>query len=820
MLKIAAILVKLLENDEAILLPELHSKFCHLLRTQTSQYPAVSTGIVETPPTTTWLLSSLSMHFKSTLGVVCKHRKYGTLLYKRDGDLLKALSKALGNATGVAREAAAQLDLSAEISACNKKPDSDDDLAKVCLALNKKVHNQAKSMIQTYSDDPLLCAEFDPNKVLAILDPHLVKCMHILTAPVRSRHKLLDSDQDTTTSVKQLFCLATILYVTNSQCYMPLHYILTDAILCMGGSAELVRVLNRFGACVSLDTHNRISTRIVTISMFRGIQSQLTPRTLTVLSIDNIDLMQINAMVSALHAKRSWHGTSVQCVQPLPTSSILCDEEMTSPPSTPKQASSTSSPVVKHLDKRRRTLKEHAPSTVVVVPKETSVTMNVHDYADYLKPTISQFTIDNFLVLQEEEEQLNQLRNSLFRYFCLKEAKVPKLPGLASCVSGLLYRNEDVEESNVVYVDIVSLPADSKDTILQVLNKIYSKFVTELRNRWVIVVGDAKTFDILQDLKNEHGKQMEWMLPLPGDWHILFNYQKVLLKIYGDAGLLQIAKVSGHRAETLTSLAQASHFKRTHHFILQSFEAIMRVFLRLYLKNLEGKPEMAQIVSSFRSIVNDLATRLSKVKTLSDFETVVQEVDKTFSEKLSTFYGQYTHFIQGICLCQDTTRFWYDYITVNSLAYVALFVAIRNGDWLLRLAAIKLMAAVFHAFDRPIYQRIVPRHLADLLCFPPQVLHHLQKGAMSVRLTKSNGRAVALDEAHEMKINRDAKFAVIRPSEELMEQISNFLPFHAQCINNLKLHLGLEKEEASPVPKATFCDVIADQNITVMLDYN
>ena len=106
----------------------------------------------------------------------------------------------------------------------------------------------------------------------------------------------------------------------------------------------------------------------------------------------------------------------------------------------------------------------------------------------------------------------------------------------------------------------------------------------------MIVVGDAKTFDILQDLKNEHGKQMEWMLPLPGDWHILFNYQKVLFKIYGDAGLLQIAKASGHRAETLTSLAQASHFKRTHQFILQSFEAIMRAFIRLYLKDLESKP--------------------------------------------------------------------------------------------------------------------------------------------------------------------------------------------------------------------------------------
>ena len=163
-----------------------------------------STSIVDNPPTTTWLLSSIGIHFQSTSGVVCKHRKYGTLLYKKDGDLLKALSKALGNATGIVREAAAQLGLSAEKS--DKNTDSEDDLEKACLALNKKVHSQANLMIQTYNDDPLLCAEFDPNAVLSKLDPHLVKCMHILTAPVRGRHKLLDGEQDTT-----FFCLATIL---------------------------------------------------------------------------------------------------------------------------------------------------------------------------------------------------------------------------------------------------------------------------------------------------------------------------------------------------------------------------------------------------------------------------------------------------------------------------------------------------------------------------------------------------------------------------------------------------------------------------------
>ena len=60
---------------------------------------------------------------------------------------------------------------------------------------------------------------------------------------------------------------------------MPLHYILTDAIACMGGSAELVRVLNKFVACISLDTHNRISTQVVTMRILRGIQSQLIPHT-------------------------------------------------------------------------------------------------------------------------------------------------------------------------------------------------------------------------------------------------------------------------------------------------------------------------------------------------------------------------------------------------------------------------------------------------------------------------------------------------------------------------------------------------------------
>ena len=44
--------------------------------------------------------------------------------------------------------------------------------------------------------------------------------------------------------MKKLFCLSTLFFCTNSNCNLPLQYLLTDAIICHGGSSELVRMFN------------------------------------------------------------------------------------------------------------------------------------------------------------------------------------------------------------------------------------------------------------------------------------------------------------------------------------------------------------------------------------------------------------------------------------------------------------------------------------------------------------------------------------------------------------------------------------------------
>ena len=45
------------------------------------------------------------------------------------------------------------------------------------------------------------------------------------------------------------------------------------------------------------------------------------------------------------------------------------------------------------------------------------------------------------------------------------------------------------------------------------------------------------------------------------------------------------------------------------------------------------------------------------------------------------------------------------------------------------------MAPIFTAFDCPIYQQLIPRHLHDLATLPTHLLNHLEKGAFAVHLS-------------------------------------------------------------------------------------
>ena len=115
--------------------------------------------------------------------------------------------------------------------------------------------------------------------------------------------------------VAYLVCVVTF-HASSGYCAVPLHTLLSDYIEATGGSSELISVLNKLGAVASTETLDRHIMRVSVQCKMEGLLKELDSSTFTVATTDNIDFLQSYASVYSGSQHRSWHGTSVQVVQP------------------------------------------------------------------------------------------------------------------------------------------------------------------------------------------------------------------------------------------------------------------------------------------------------------------------------------------------------------------------------------------------------------------------------------------------------------------------------------------------------------------------
>ena len=79
--------------------------------------------------------------------------------------------------------------------------------------------------------------------------------------------------------------------------------------------------------------------------------------------------------------------------------------------------------------------------------------------------------------------------------------------------------------SNVVYLPVIDMHADSPEAMEAVVCKLHSEYSIGVTTDHLVLVGDQKTFVRLQELKFTYGPELDWLLPFIGDWHLLKNYQ-------------------------------------------------------------------------------------------------------------------------------------------------------------------------------------------------------------------------------------------------------------------------------------------------------
>ncbi len=137
----------------------------------------------------------------------------------------------------------------------------------------------------------------------------------------------------------------------------------------------------------------------------------------------------------------------------------------------------------------------------------------------------------------------------------------------------------------------------------------------------------------------------------------------------------------------------------------------------------------------------------------------------------------------------DTWRFWVQCIFQDLMAYVCLFHSMHGRDWHLRVASIKNMAATFTAFDHPNYVKLIATHLSDLTCMPQSIVTMFQQGAFVVSISGKLWHSVAIDESHEMLINKSCKSAIVRPTPDYINRVVHYLPLRTRMLENLSYFL-------------------------------
>lgn len=777
-LKTVLYVAKLLQRDKALLLPQAATVFREYYSSDEDNdevYLEVRDGIIKF--SAKWLMNQLILHLQPYMGYRCVVDRLGTLLYPRNGDIMKSLSLALYQSS---------------TSTCtspnhdrhdqHKQPCSSHDKAALLHEAADVINDIILEEIQKHRQGAVDLTTFNLEDHIKDMNPLLWQFITLCMRSFRERTNRAHSDDAHVKKIRNYFIICMLMFATNACCDTSLHHFVADTVEVSGGSRQLLKVLNRLGVSVAADTHDRLVTYVAEKHQRSSVWNDLSCETFTVATIDNIDFLQSHAAVYCSDKSRSYHGTTIQVVQPVPSFKLqngtvaLADKRQAS-------ASPGNSPH-KHGKigpKRRRTI--HVANTKLFGrTTRQSIAIPVQE-----QPTLQ---LQKFKELENEVESKEHISMQVFSYLiqkhCLTNSEHTLKPFREFCLPTPA-QLADHNQSLIYYMDLMDENADSDETMAEVAEMISDKITASGSGvqKYVLLVGDGKTYEHLCKVKRLYGSALSNVLLFPGDWHILKNFQPVLLKAYYHAGLQDIARSSGYRAETLKSLANCSHFMRTHFFIVQVWEALYLEMISAFVK---AEPNFEEFQTKLQSLID------ANPSTIDLLLGTKQLVNETLT------FNQFNAFVASKSAADDTWRLWYNFVFHDCYCYVTLFLSLRTSNWNLRISSLKSMAPLLAAYDRPCYQRLLPKHLADVQSYPQEVIDCLSAGGFTVKLTGVIGHAVALDECHEMCINRDLKMAVARPSTAYLKKTTHYFSYRIKAQKNISSQLfPLPQLQVNPI---------------------
>ena len=780
--------IKNLQTHTPFLLSEMYDKFESHLQRLNHTYPAASTNPYMPSTLLLKLVSILDIHIRHS--TIKGQPRLGTMLWRAGDNVVNLLHTKLAQDRRARQTKGLKLSEPAkEKTDSGEKDDEDDEMLKKAAGLLRLI---VSSLADTFRKQSHLqdLSSFSVDALRNRIPPRLWNFLLLMTEDDKGRSDrrrvtkakpswfkethFFPANQTDSVARRKLrifYSICHLVFMHDDECSFPVHMLLGEVVHGLGGADRLMQILNRFGIVSSLTKVRDHELKSMYAKLKYDYPRQFTADAFCVTSVDNIDMASPFASVKADGGARGIHATSYELVEPQPNSIHNDDEDFidnTRPVQSTNPLSISDMEIPRHVSVKdiENIRRERIPQAVSWERQRQP-----RPYGN----------VDHFLVNIEENEVLSQMKRVLLAYGMAKNINVTKgmlvFPDIQFiCPSP---PNQHVEKSKDYYLGILNEHADNVNTMRTVIELIHEEVVIPKRLQSLVVVGDGKTFEHLVRLKHEYSKELEWMVPFPGDWHTLKNLQPVLMKVYWHAGLHVLAS-KVHRGATLASLVQCSNFRRTHDFLIIAWEAFLRVQLASFLRYLDDHPEIA--------IEKDTVDRVEATLTADgelDIASLPEMMLQIWNIAGLQFWDSFAEFRRIMCHASETYKMWDDFVHRDGLVYILFFVGIRNANWTLRIGALKLMAPLFHAFDRSTYMRLVPRHLADMLSADSSLLGHLQKGGFVANIRGNEKRHLALDENHEISINKEVKMATPKPIPGVMDRIALYLPERAKAIQNL-----------------------------------
>ena len=162
-------------------------------------------------------------------------------------------------------------------------------------------------------------------------------------------------------------------------------------------------------------------------------------------------------------------------------------------------------------------------------------------------------------------------------------------------------------------------------------------------------------------LKSEGKEALNWMLPYPGDWHIMTNYSIALIKNYGPAGLYDLIALN-HKG-TANSVTSCNDFDKMQNFLFQVWEAMYRQQLDMFFKHkAEQNADSSSSHFDARKYLQSVYERMSMWSQKGESHLDYKESLRDVFTQAGPLRREFDGYVSNLAEQNETFRFWRSFV--------------------------------------------------------------------------------------------------------------------------------------------------------------